>query len=142
MKPVRDSMRAHDQSNRITGQLGESVAAMFLMKRGFSILERNFLRPFGEIDIIAREMGLMRFVEVKTVSYETLSDLEWSVSHETWRPEDRVDRRKYHQISKAVQAWVNENSYTGNVQIDVLAVRIVPRETFATVNWIENVSFE
>jgi Holliday junction resolvase-like predicted endonuclease len=56
---------------RKIGNLGEDIAAMFLMKQGFSVLERNHLRKWGEIDIVAKNGGTLHFVEVKTVSYGT-----------------------------------------------------------------------
>ena len=39
---------------RKTGNLGEDLACRFLMKHGFNIIERNYLKKCGEIDIIAQ----------------------------------------------------------------------------------------
>ncbi len=123
-----------------TGNLGESVACEYLIRLGYSILERNFWKKFGEIDIVALKDGKIHFVEVKTVTHETKRGLEWAVTHETWRPEELVHKFKFHQIEKALQAWVLENRWEGEWQIDVVALRLVPRETFASVNFIENVT--
>jgi putative endonuclease len=43
--------------NKGTGELGEELAANFLIARGFRILERNFRCKGGEVDIIARDPG-------------------------------------------------------------------------------------
>ncbi|MBI2121043.1 MAG: YraN family protein [Parcubacteria group bacterium] len=64
---------------RKIGDLGEDVATMFLMKQGFKVLERNYLRKWGEIDIIAKKDQKLYFVEVKTVSCGT----PMGVAHET-----------------------------------------------------------
>ena len=48
------------------GRTGECLAAGFLKKRGYRILERNYRTPLGEIDIIAQERQTLVFVEVKT----------------------------------------------------------------------------
>jgi putative endonuclease len=48
------------------GEIGEEHACMFLMKHGFTILERNIANKFGEIDIVAKSHGTHYFFEVKT----------------------------------------------------------------------------
>jgi putative endonuclease len=53
-------------NRRILGNRGEDLAAAFLKKQGYKILERNYLTPLGEIDIIARHRGILVFIEVKT----------------------------------------------------------------------------
>lgn len=50
------------------GKKGEKMATNFLVKNGFKILEKNFQRPWGEIDIIGRRGGVLHFFEVKTFS--------------------------------------------------------------------------
>jgi putative endonuclease len=47
------------------GRDGESVALMFLKKKGYRILEKNFRTKVGEIDIIAEQDGTIVFIEVK-----------------------------------------------------------------------------
>ncbi|OGG85547.1 hypothetical protein A2392_02100 [Candidatus Kaiserbacteria bacterium RIFOXYB1_FULL_46_14] len=154
------------QENKKTGDLGEEIAAKYLKNKGFSIVERNYRKKWGEIDVIARlsteisiEAGKMgknkqigdvsyetgeriHFVEVKSVSYETKQMLELAVSHETYRPEERVDDFKLNQIRKAVETWIIEHNWCGEIQIDVIAVRMVPREKYATVKYIPNVIAE
>jgi putative endonuclease len=47
------------------GEKGEDQAQVFLMKQGFSIVERNIANKYGEIDIIAKKKGVYFFFEVK-----------------------------------------------------------------------------
>ncbi|MBP5618294.1 MAG: YraN family protein, partial [Clostridia bacterium] len=49
-----------------TGERGEKLAARYLRRKGYRILERNFQTRFGEIDLIARKGDQLVFVEVKT----------------------------------------------------------------------------
>lgn len=121
------------------GKIGEDIAAKYLITKGYTILDRNFWRKWGELDLVVEKDKRVTFVEVKTVSYETKEKLEYAVTHETWRPEEQVHRFKLHQIEKALETWASEHGYCGEWQIDVLAIRIVPRETFATVGHIDNV---
>jgi len=48
------------------GDFGESLAAEFLERKGYKIIERNFRRRFGEIDLIAKKDGKIIFIEVKS----------------------------------------------------------------------------
>ena len=38
------------------GEIGEKIAEMFLVKHGFTIIDRNFTHKLGEIDIIAQKV--------------------------------------------------------------------------------------
>jgi len=133
-------MESVKKNTKITGSLGEKIAALYLEKKGYVIIETNYSRKWGEIDIIARKDRLVHFVEVKTVSYETKDLLQYAVTHETWRPEEQVHQFKLHQIEKALETWISDTEYEGDWVIDVMAVRIVPRETYASVRFIENIT--
>ena len=53
---------------RKIGDRGEEIACKYLENKGFSIIERNYWRPWGEIDIVAKKGSILSFVEVKSVS--------------------------------------------------------------------------
>mgnify|MGYP001769567243 FL=1 len=55
-----------DKTKIITGKEGEKIAAAFLKKNGYRVMETNFRCPLGEIDMIAEEDGDIVFIEVKT----------------------------------------------------------------------------
>jgi putative endonuclease len=57
-----------------TGARGERAATLYLLLRGYRILERNFLCPMGEIDIVALKKGVIVFVEVRTRQEGALVD--------------------------------------------------------------------
>jgi putative endonuclease len=48
------------------GRRGEQLATRLLRELGLDILCRNYRGPHGELDIVAREGGVLCFVEVKT----------------------------------------------------------------------------
>jgi putative endonuclease len=53
-------------SNREVGMAGEDAACVFLKRKGYRILDRNYRCPFGEVDVIAAKGGTLVFCEVKT----------------------------------------------------------------------------
>ena len=53
-------------NNTRTGVLGEELAEIMLLEKGYTILARNFRCRYGEIYIIAAKNGVLAFVEVKT----------------------------------------------------------------------------
>jgi putative endonuclease len=47
-------------------RFGEDIAANYLKKKGYQIIERNFRKGYGEIDIVSIYNNILVFVEVKT----------------------------------------------------------------------------
>src|SRR3989344_2519447 len=54
------------------GRLGEDIAVKYLENKGFLVIERNYLKKCGEIDVIAKKAGITHFIEVKSVTRENL----------------------------------------------------------------------
>lgn len=124
------------------GKIGEDLASKWLKDSGFMILERNYRKKWGEIDIVARETGTIHFVEVKSVSYETKHDLEQNQSSNSWRPEENVHKSKILRLKNTINTWIQEKKYTGKFEIAIITVKMVPREKYAAVKLLKNVIFE
>lgn len=120
---------------RFIGDVGEEIACRFLMKQGFEVVGRNYLKKWGEIDIIARKSGELHFVEVKTVQ-------TGNVSGETgYRPEENVHPAKLKRLARAVQSYLMDKGVSDTIpwQIDVVTVRLDLRDKKAKVDVLENV---
>jgi len=50
---------------RKIGDIGEEVVCKYLETKGFRVLERNYLRKWGEIDIVAEKDQLLSFIDQK-----------------------------------------------------------------------------
>ncbi|HNX37557.1 MAG TPA: YraN family protein [Candidatus Cloacimonadota bacterium] len=92
---------------------GERLAAEFLERNGYLILERNYRKRCGEIDIIASRDGYIIFVEVKTRSHHSMSDVLANISY---------TKRK--RITNTAILYLNQNPESGNliVRFDVIIV--------------------
>ena len=134
---MNNSTKKHRQS---VGKLGEDIASLFLMKHEFKILERNYLKKWGEIDIIAKKNGALRFIEVKTVSRENIRN----VSQETLesdRPEENVHARKMERLYRTIQSYLAEKDVSGETlwQMDIVAVFLDVGNKEAKIRFTENV---
>lgn len=117
------------------GNIGEEAVANYLRRKGFKVLGRNYLKKWGEIDIIAEKEGVVHFMEVKSVSRE----MGRGVPHETWRPEENVHPAKLKRLHRAIETWIAEHEYDGDWQIDVAAVEIDIEARAANVRFVEDV---
>jgi putative endonuclease len=52
------------------GRRAETLAALFLQLKGWSILARRVRAPVGEVDLVARRGRMVAFVEVKARATE------------------------------------------------------------------------
>ncbi len=105
-----------------TGKLGENLACRFLMKQGFSILDRNYRKFYGELDVVAKKNGIVHFIEVKAVSRENIE----KISYETdlYSPEENIHPMKLQRLLKAAQVYLLEKDIDLDWQMDALAVFI------------------
>lgn len=121
------------------GELGEGIAVKFLMKLGFSIIERNYTRKWGEIDIVAQKDNNLVFFEVKSVSCESLTN----VTHvtERMRPEENMHEWKIKRLGRTIETYLAEKGTPESVswQVDLLIVRIDQTKRQAKVERIEHV---
>ncbi|OGC87710.1 hypothetical protein A2949_00390 [Candidatus Adlerbacteria bacterium RIFCSPLOWO2_01_FULL_54_21b] len=129
---------------RKIGDIGEEVACKYLETKGFRILERNYLRKWGEIDIVAEKGNLLSFVEVKSVSRESAS---WPIHPEVlskgagYRPEENVHPAKLHRLHRAIQTYLLDRKVPEDCpwRVDVACVYLDFETRKARVEILENV---
>ena len=96
---------------REIGDIGENAASKYLKKNGYKILERNYRKTFGEIDIIAEKEDVLVFVEVKTRKND-----------EFGRPCEFVNSAKQERIKKTALAYICERQIDVAVSFDIIEV--------------------
>jgi putative endonuclease len=94
-----------------TGSDGEGVAAEYLLKKGYQVVERNYKYRHLEVDLIVRKENWLVFVEVKTRSK---SDFGF--------PEEFVDKSKQRNILMAAEHYIYETDWRFNVRYDIISV--------------------
>ena len=135
---------------RKLGDIGENIACNFLKRRGFEILERNYSKKWGEIDIVTKRAGLIHFIEEKSVprlasprldSAKRASDSESRLAHATseYRPEDNMHPWKLKRLSRAMQTYLLDRKLNCDWQLDLVTVKIDQQNRTARVELIENV---
>ncbi len=125
------------------GKLGEDLAKRFLMKHGYSILEENYTKKYGEIDIIAQKDNVLHFIEVKSlVTRETNTNVPRvtgnSVPRETYDPLSNVHPGKLKRLSRVIQVYLVTHE-TDNWQFDVVTVKINQEKRVGTVKHIKDI---
>ena len=117
------------------GDVCEKLAARHLSSKGFKILERNYLRKWGEIDLIVSGENELHFVEVKGSIFNSKFD---------HKPEDNVHMWKTKRLWRAIQTWFIEHPDYEDYewQIDVMAVFLDLEAKRAKIRWTKNVIIE
>jgi putative endonuclease len=113
-----------DTQKQSVGKIGEEIATLHLFEKGFSIIDRNYWKPWGEIDIIAKKDEIWHFVEVKSVSCEASSN--GKVNYDDYSPEDNVHEWKVRRLERAIQTYLDEKKVgeDDEWQIDIMAIFI------------------
>ena len=109
MEKIKDTQKI------ATGKEGEKIAAAYLEKNGYRIIEVNFRCTIGEIDIIAKEKNDLVFVEVKTRKSTALG-----------YPEQAVGMRKQKKMSQLALWYMQKRKIADtNVRFDVVAITLI-----------------
>ncbi len=105
---------------RRIGNEGEDIACRFLESKGFRVVQRNYLKPWGELDIVALLDGVYRFVEVKTISRATSG----SGSTGNMTAEDHVSPAKLRKLARTAELYMARVKGSPDYQIDVVTVEL------------------
>lgn len=91
---------------------GETLAAQFLEKKGYAILERNYRFDRGEIDLVAKDGQELVFVEVKA-----------RYSRDYGAPEESVTPAKEVQLKKVAEGYLYEHNIENqSCRFDVVTI--------------------
>ena len=114
-----------------TGKIGEDIACEYIKKHGYLLIERNYNKKWGEIDIIAHKDKMVHFIEVKSV----IGD------NKGYRPEENVHEMKIKRLKRTIQTYLLERKYSidAEFQFHIIAVYMNMKTRRARVNYMKNV---
>lgn len=97
---------------RAFGGEAEEVAVGYLERQGYRILARNFLCPYGELDVVAEQGETLCFVEVRMRSHAAWGD-----------PSQTVSGRKQRRVVKAALHYLFQQRRSDwAIRFDVVSV--------------------
>lgn len=119
-----------------TAKLGEDKACEYLQKNGFKIIERNFRKGYGEIDIIAIDSSstpqekVLVFIEVKTRKSNSFGS-----------PLEAITPWKLKSIIKAAQFYkLIHPNLPDSMRIDAVSVSLSSDNEVKNIELIKNIS--
>jgi putative endonuclease len=117
---ITDTDHGHEprREKKELGKRGEEIALRFLKKKGYRIIEKNYVCNTGEMDIIAKEKDILVFIEVKT-----------RTSREFGPPQLAVNFSKQRQLSMVALNYLNEKRLKDvKARFDVVAILLEGEE--------------
>lgn len=112
------------------GIIGENLACEYLANHRYAVIERNFQKRYGELDIIAVKDKTLIVVEVKT-----------RIGRQFGLPEESVTPRKLHEVEQtALYYKLLHPELPDRMRIDVIAIELDIDESLKAFRHIENVT--
>jgi len=112
---------------RQQGDIAENIAQSWLEAKGFSVLERNYLRRVGEIDLILLHPNEQTIVFVE-VRFRASGSFGGALAS--------VDFKKQRKLIKAANSWLQRNADSMTpARIDVIAICPASNSTAAEKRW-------
>ena len=100
-------MAAHNE----LGKWGEDLAAAYLAKKGYEILERDWKSGHHDLDIIARDEDTLVIIEVKTRRNRVFGD-----------PEEAIDYKKRMSLQSAINHYVKSHRTGRDIRFDIISI--------------------
>ncbi len=122
------------------GEIGENLACKKFKKLGYTIIERNYTKQGGEIDIVAKKANKLYFVEVKAVSCENLENITRG-TYSGYKPEENLSFHKFLKIARTIDLYLIEKNVSPETpwQIDLACVYVDLNKKQGRVEILENI---
>jgi putative endonuclease len=135
-------MKVFTSESQKIGEIGEIIAQKYLVKQGFHVLERNYTKKIGEIDIVCTKDSLIHFVEIKTIVKRNNTVSRGTLNlDEAYNPFDNITKYKLRKFSRTVEWYLAEKRVSRETrwQIDAIAVILNYETRMAKIEVLWNV---
>ncbi|HEY5999504.1 MAG TPA: YraN family protein [bacterium] len=134
MRDATETPADAGDGRRALGASGEALAARYLERRGYRVIDRNVRCGRGEIDLVAVDRATIVFVEVKS-----------NRSPRFGAPEEMVTAAKQRQLTRLALQYLQHRRWLGRpARFDVVAIAWDPggaaairhfRDAFPAAGW-------
>lgn len=122
---------------QVIGKIGEDIVIDHYNKENYSLVERNYLRKWGEIDLILQRNKKMYFVEVKTITRSYTCNINSSLNY---RAVDNMHFYKGQRLKRAIQSFLANLKREVEWQFDVITVILAKEDLeLIKIERLENV---
>ena len=111
------------QSPKELGRWGEALAAEYLLDNGYTIIARNERTPYGEIDLIVKQISQTSSHPQNTQEVTVFVEVKTRTSKKFGYPEQSVTPRKQENLLSSAQHYLQEHAKEGiDWRVDVIAI--------------------
>ena len=93
------------------GKWGEDIAADYLKKKGYEIIERDWKSGHHDLDIVAKDGNTLVIVEVKTRRNRLFGN-----------PEEAIDYKKRMSLQSAINHYVKSHRTGRDIRFDIISI--------------------
>ncbi len=123
------------------GQIGEDSACKWLIDKGYKVIDRNYLKKWGEIDIVATKDKKLHFIEVKSITRDLSGEVTRVTTDDDYRAEDNMHPRKLQRLSRVIQSYLLDRNVSDETdwQLDLVTVHIDMSKRISRVFLLEDI---
>ncbi|MCV6620159.1 MAG: YraN family protein [Cellvibrionaceae bacterium] len=115
------------ENRRQLGEKQEALAAQYLTEKGLKLHSKNYLCPFGEIDLIMQSESEWVFVEVRSRSPSQFTSALESIG----------PQKQQRLLRSAEHFLISQGQSNSPCRFDVIAISLLP-EGRSDIEWLQN----
>ena len=112
------------------GKKGEELALEYFLRKGYTLVEKNWRHARSEIDLVMMYEDVLVFIEVKYRKTLTFG-----------KPEESVSFHKMNMLKEGIEAYWNLHPHVTSIRLDILSIFVDKKNQDIEYFHIEDVYF-